>query len=88
MFIRSYDGTLVNLDHFSRILTVPRFKDSTDVIAKSPHGDFVNLAVGLTKEQADDYMHTLETLLDARDVEIVAQNLALLAEMRAEAVSA
>ena len=75
MFIRSYDGTLANLDHYSRILTVPRFKDDTvDVLAKAPHGDFVNLAIGLTKAQADHYMKTLEQLLDARDVAFLVES--------------
>ena len=74
MFIRSYDGTLVNLDHYSRILTVPRKDDTADVLAKAPHGDFVNLAVGLTKDQADHYMKTLEQLLDARDVAFLVES--------------
>ena len=68
MFIRTYDGTLVNLDHYSRILTVPRFNDTVDVLAKAPNGDYVHLVAGIFKETADGYMETLGRLLHAPDL--------------------
>ena len=74
MFIRSYDGSLVNLDHSSRILIVPGKDDTAVVVAKAPNGDYAHLTVGLTKVQADHYMKTLEQLLDARDVTLLAES--------------
>ena len=72
MFIRSHDGILVNLDHFSTVLLVPRNNGTVEVLAKAPHGDFINLAVGLSIDEAVEYMKTLERLLNARDVTLTA----------------
>ena len=73
MFIRTYDGTLVNLDHFSRILTVPRKDDTADVLAKAPNGDYAHLVVGIPMEVADGYLETLGRLLRAHDLSTTAQ---------------
>ena len=72
MFIRSYDGTLVNLDHFSRILAVPRTNGTVEVLAKAPNGDYAHLSVGINDADAAEYMKTLERLLNARDVALLA----------------
>ena len=72
MFIRACDGTLVNLDHFSRILTIPRNNDTFEVITKAPNGDYVHLAVGISDAAAAEYMKTLERVLGARDVALLA----------------
>ena len=71
MFIRSHDGILVNLDHFSTVLLVPRNNGTVEVLAKAPNGDYGHLAVGLSADEAAEYMKTLERLLNARDVALL-----------------